>query len=104
MKNFKDSGKIPDMYGRMHELGWSGGHGKGNESKLEWEMMYEMHKTSIKYFKKLLYSGTVCFGCWIGAHNWTHSINTWIKNKATNNEESETQLQCKSNILLNWGE
>ena len=43
-RNFKKTKrKMKDMYGRMHDLGWGGGKGKGNVSELK----NDVHKTSI---------------------------------------------------------
>ena len=34
------------------EVGWDGGKGRGNMPELNWLMMYEIHKESIKKLKK----------------------------------------------------
>ena len=39
---------MKDSYGRMHDLGWEGGEGKEYIPELNWKMMYEIHKASIK--------------------------------------------------------
>ena len=45
----KTERNMQDSYGRMHDLGWGGGRkGKGNMPELNWKMMYEIHKISIK--------------------------------------------------------